>query len=79
MSNAYLTKQHMLNVVESHLREMNAEQYSHRLRIIEFDAAGIENIHGGMYEEISNMIAQYDIRIAALEQERERVLALPDL
>lgn len=78
MESTYLTKQHMLNIVESHLREMYAEQYSHRLRLIEFDAAGIQNTPGGMYEEISNMITQYDSRISAIEQEKQRLLALPD-
>lgn len=78
MENTYLSKQQMLNVVESHLREMHAEQYSHRLRLMEFDAAGIENIVDGIYQEISNMVAQYDLRIAAIEQEKQRLLALPD-
>jgi hypothetical protein len=76
MTNQYLNKQTMLNVLDAHLTDLNAEQYSHRLRIMEFDAAGIENINGGMYEEISNMINQYDNRIAALQAERDRVSLL---
>lgn len=78
MSNSYLSKNDMLNVLNGHLTELNAEQYSHRLRIIEFDAAGAENINSDMYNQISQMIAQYDLRIQALESEKERVLALPE-
>ena len=39
MTNNYLSKQDMLNVVTAHIRDLHAEKYSHQLRIIEFDAS----------------------------------------
>jgi len=78
MTNNYLSKQDMLNVVLAHIRDLHAEQYSHKLRIIEFEAAGLENINQDLYNQISDMVTQYDLRISALEAEKEKVLALPE-
>jgi hypothetical protein len=57
---------------------LHAEKYSHELRIVEFDGAGIENIDDSLYSQISSMIPQYDLRIAALEAELARVSELPE-
>jgi len=76
MTNQYLNKQTMLNVIDAHLNDLHAEQYSHELRIIEFNAAGLDNIDPGMYSQISDMVSQYDDRIAALQAERNRVALL---
>jgi hypothetical protein len=78
MTNEYLDRNQMINIVRAHLRDLHAEKYSHELRIIEFDGAGIENIDDSLYNQISNMIPQYDLRIAALENELARLLALPE-
>jgi hypothetical protein len=78
MTNEYLDRNQMINIVRAHLRDLHAEKYSHELRIIEFDGAGIENIDDSLYNQIANMIPQYDLRIAALENELARLLALPE-
>jgi hypothetical protein len=78
MTNEYLDRNQMINIVRAHLRDLHAEKYSHELRIIEFNGAGIENIDDSLYNQISNMIPQYDLRIAALENELARLLALPE-
>jgi hypothetical protein len=78
MTNNYLSKQDMLNVVTAHIRDLHAEKYSHQLRIIEFDAAGSENIDQVLYNQIADMVTQYDLRISALEAEKEKVLAMPE-
>jgi hypothetical protein len=78
MTNEYLDKNQMINIVRAHLRDLHAEKYSHELRIVEFDGAGIENIDDSLYSQISSMIPQYDLRIAALEAELARVSELPE-
>lgn len=78
MTENYLSKQDRLNVLIAHIRDLHAEKYSHELRIIEFNAAGVDNIDEKLYNQIASMIPQYDSRIAALEAEKERVLALPE-
>jgi hypothetical protein len=78
MTNEYLDKNQMINIITAHLRDLHAEKYSHELRIVEFDGAGIENIDESLYSQISSMIPQYDLRISALEAELARVSALPE-
>lgn len=74
----YLQKQDMINIINGHLRELNAEKYSHELRIKEFEASGLDTIDQGLYTQYQTMLGQYDLRIQALEIEKERVLALPE-
>ena len=78
MTNEYLDKNQMINIVRAHLRDLHSEKYSHELRLIEFDWAGIENVDDSLYSQISSMIPQYDLRIAALEAELTRVSDLPE-
>jgi hypothetical protein len=78
MTNEYLDKNQMINIVRAHLRDLHSEKYSHELRLIEFDGAGIENVDDSLYSQISSMIPQYDLRIAALEAELTRVSDLPE-
>jgi len=78
MTNQYLDKQKMLSVLDAHLNDLHAEQYSHELRIMEFNAAGVENIDQVLYAQMSDMVSQYDLRINALKNERSRVDLLPE-
>jgi hypothetical protein len=78
MLDSYITKEQRIAIIDAHLRDLHAEKYSHELRIIEFNAAGLENIDEELYLQISNMIPQYDDRIQALKDERVRVELLPE-
>lgn len=68
-----LSNEQKIGIVNGHITELLAEQYSHQLRIIEFDGAGRENINPEMYQQMVDMVAQYDLRIAALQAEKDRL------
>jgi hypothetical protein len=68
MSNTELNNDQKIGIINAHIVELKAEQYSHELRKIELETIG--SVDNEIYTNISKIIGDYDLQIAALESLR---------
>ena len=68
MSNTELNNDQKIGIINAHIVELKAEQYSHELRKIELETIG--SIDNEIYTNMSKIIGDYDLQITALESLR---------
>jgi hypothetical protein len=65
MSNIELSNDQKIGIINAHIMELKAEQYSHELRKIELETIG--SVDNEIYTNISKIIGDYDLQITTLE------------
>ena len=68
MSDVELNNGQKIGIINAHIVELKAEQYSHELRKIELETIG--SIDNEIYANMSKIIGDYDLQITALESLR---------
>lgn len=65
MSNTDLNDEQKIAIINAHIVELKAQQFSHEVRKIELET--ISSTDNEIYENIVRIIGDYDLQIATLE------------
>lgn len=65
MSSTDLNNEQKIAIINAHITELKAEQYSHEIRKIELET--ISSTDNDIYSNIVRIIGDYDLQISTLE------------
>jgi hypothetical protein len=65
MSDTDLNNEQKISIINAHIIELKAEQYSHEIRKIELET--IQSTDNEIYQNIVRIIGDYDNQISVLE------------
>ncbi len=68
MSNTELNNDQKIGIINAHIVELKAQQYSHEIRKIELETIG--SVDNEIYTNITRIIGDYDLQITTLESLR---------
>ena len=65
MSSTDLNNEQKISIINAHIIELKAEQYSHEIRKIELET--IQSTDNEIYQNIVRIIGDYNLQISTLE------------